>query len=455
MPSKIINAPPKQLMQINIKNFPIVRFYSIVWNALFHGQKLFLQRLAGTLLMIFLINLIFGCSKKRGIANQPSQQFFQDVTTKYLPTSKFPLQGVTFARVDRNRGSDLVWFVLTPSKGTKIKVLINKGSSGIGREKGDSKVKQIPGNIRSLAKGDIDRDGVDDLVLITAHQKTESAKILFNNGKGYFYSRFELKLPSIRKGIKNIDLFDLDLDGDVDFLFTGRKLLEENGKINRRQGQVFINIGGGQFKDETNLLWPELPSGIMSTSIADYNQDGYLDVFLVYGNSQNRLLINNGVGKFFDKTDLLLPKIIDKSTHADWADFDLDGDNDLLVTNKAIAKRYLSYSDETCYFLENDGSGRFVKKSNKILPGVPAYRVYVLDANGTGIPDIIILTENGVRYLVGEEKWGYSMETKKRFPKTSHVREMTFGDINGDGFLDILGLVGKNNNPKLWLNRVK
>ena len=440
---------------MDVKIFYSARLLARVWRFLFHNRGTRLQRFRGVFLVILLFNIGIGCSQKRGIANHPRHQLYQDVTESYLPPIKVSLQGAIFVRGDRKPGSDLILFVSAEGKGAKIKILFNRGTSGIGRGKGASKAQHLAENIRFLAKGDISGNGVDDLVLIVSPQKKGSAKVLFNNGKGYFYSRFELKLPSIRKGIKNIDLFDLDLDGDVDFLFTGRKLLEENGKINRRQGQVFINIGGGQFKDETNLLWPELPSGIMSTSIADYNQDGYLDVFLVYGNSQNRLLINNGVGKFFDKTDLLLPKIIDKSTHADWADFDLDGDNDLLVTNKAIAKRYLSYSDETCYFLENDGSGRFVKKSNKILPGVPAYRVYVLDANGTGIPDIIILTENGVRYLVGEEKWGYSMETKKRFPKTSHVREMTFGDINGDGFLDILGLVGKNNNPKLWLNRVK
>ena len=68
-----------------------------------------------------------------------------------------------------------------------------------------------------------------------------------------------------------------------------------------------INNGEGQFKDETDLLWPKLPPGAIGTSIADYNQDGSPDVFLVYGNAQNRLLINNGVGKFVDKTDRLLP----------------------------------------------------------------------------------------------------------------------------------------------------
>ena len=194
---------------------------------------------------------------------------------------------------------------------------------------------------------------------------------------------------------------------------------------------------------------------MIGTSIADYDQDGSLDVFLVYADAQNRLLINNGVGKFVDKTGWLLPTILDQSTHADWADFDLDGDNDLLVTNKEIAKHYQSYSDETCYFLENIGAGRFIKKPNKMLPVAPAVRVYLLDANGTGIPDVIILAKKGLHYLIGEGKWRFSIETEKRFPQTSPMREMSFGDINRDGFLDILGLVAKNNNPKLWLNRVE
>ena len=90
-----------------------------------------------------------------------------------------------------------------------------------------------------------------------------------------------------------------------------------------------------------------------------------------------------------------------------------------------------------------------------MLPVAPAARVYLLDANGTGIPDVIILAKKGLHYLIGEGKWRFSIETEKRFPQTSPMREMSFGDINRDGFLDILGLVAKNNNPKLWLNRVE
>ena len=259
----------------------------------------------------------------------------------------------------------------------------------------------------------------------------------------------------MHRSVERVDLVDFDQDGDIDLIFTGTKVLNENGKLHKRQGQVLVNRGNGHFDDMTTLLWPKLPSGIVGTSIADYNNDGLPDIFLVYGNGQNRLLINNGVGKFFDKTDWLLPKILDQSTHADWADFDSDGDNDLLVTNRVIKKRYKEHPRETCYFLENDGYGRFSKRSNKKLPSVPAFRVYLLDANGTDIPDVIILNNNGPYYMIGKGNWSFNVETKKRLPEITPMKEIIFGDFNGDGFLDLLAITSKNTNPKLWLNRLE
>ena len=426
-----------------------------VWRSIFFSWEIFLKRFLGIFLAIVLLNLIVSCSQKRGIADRPKQQFYQDITEKYLPAGKVSLQGAIFARVDRRPGSDLIWFASSPGVRTRIEILLNRGANGIGRIKGTVKTQYFSGNIRFLSKGDISRNGVDDLVIITSPSKKGSTKILFNNSKGYFYFRPDFKLPFIYNGIDRVDLVDLDGDGDVDFLFTGTKVLDKDERINSSQGQVLINNGKGQFEDETSLLWPNLPIGVVDTSIADYDQDGLPDVFLVYSNGQNRLLINNGLGQFVDKTDWLLPKILDKSTCADWADFDLDGDNDLLVTNKIIEKNFQNFSGETSYFLENIGSGRFVKRSSPMLPEAPAFRVYILDANGTGIPDVIILSEKGLHYLVGKGKWRFSEEAKKRFPQTSPMREMSFGDINGDGFLDLLGLAVKNSYPRLWLNRVE
>ncbi|KMP11249.1 hypothetical protein UZ36_05025, partial [Candidatus Nitromaritima sp. SCGC AAA799-C22] len=88
-------------------------------------------------------------------------------------------------------------------------------------------------------------------------------------------------------------------------------------------------------------------------------------------------------------------------------------------------------------------------------PTAPAHRVYLLDANGTGIPDVIILDETGPHYMIGKGKWAFSVETEKRLPQTGPLEEMTFGDINADGFLDLLGITAKSRKPRLWLNRVK
>jgi len=453
---KIMSILFQEKISVDLNLFLKTRMLSNnVCRPIFFSWEFLLKRFLGIFLTIVLLNLIVGCSQKRGIADRPKQQFYQDITERYLPAGKVSLQAAIFARVDRKPGSDLIWLASSPGVRTKIKILLNRGAKGIGRIRGALKTQHFAKNIRFLSKGDIGRNGVDDLVIITSPSKKGSAKVLFNNGKGYFYSRPDFKLPFIYNGIDRVDLVDLDGDRDIDFLFTGTKVLDKSGGINTKQGQVLINNGRGQFKDETALLWPNLPLGVVGTSIADYDQDGFPDVFLVYSNGQNRLLINNGVGQFVDKTDWLLPKILDKSTHADWADFDLDGDNDLLVTNKIIKKNFQNFSGEVCYFLENVGSGRFVKRSSPMLPDAPAFRVYLLDANGTGIPDVIILSEKGLHYLVGKGKWKFSEETKKRFPQTSPMREMSFGDINGDGFLDLLGLAVKDSSPRLWLNRVK
>tara|TARA_B110000116_G_scaffold189064_1_gene164180 strand:- start:10 stop:1353 length:1344 start_codon:yes stop_codon:yes gene_type:complete len=423
------------------------------WSALFFISIINFLWLTKVAIITLVFSFTISCSQRTGVAKQPRQQFFQDVTKSYLPGSKVALQGVTFAEVDRQIGKDLILFFSRKNKGTELRILLNKGIYGIGRIKNSSRVQYLAENVSFLTAADMNRDGVDDLVLITSLKKVRVVKILFNNGKGYFYSKPGVELPPIAQSIERLDLFDLDQDGDIDFLLTGNKSLGDTRKTQNRQSQIFINNGRQKFEDATSLLWPDLPAGIVDTSIADYDEDGFPDVFLVYSNGQNRLLINNSVGKFFDKTDRLLPRILDQSTYADWADFDLDGDNDLLITNKSIEKRYQSFPKEMCYFLENDGYGRFHKRSSKKLPSVQASHVYLLDANGTGIPDVIILNKKRIYYLVGKGKWNFSLETKKRFPETSPMKEIVFGDINGDGFLDLLG-IEINNSPKLWLNRV-
>ena len=212
-----------------------------------------------------------------------------------------------------------------------------------------------------MALRDLDHDKTSDMILIGKFADGSNAKLLFNNGKGYFYTKTERPFPKVHSGMERVDLVDIDEDGHVDLFFTGRNVLDVQGKPLQHQAQFFLNDGEGQFKDATLLLMPPLRTGIVGTSFADYDSDGATDVFLVYENGLNVLLINNGVGKFIDKSRTFLPRISDESVYADWADFDDDGDNDLLVVNKSIRSRDRSHSDEFCYMLVNQGHGYFKK----------------------------------------------------------------------------------------------
>ena len=76
-----------------------------------------------------------------------------------------------------------------------------------------------------------------------------------------------------------------------------------------------------------------------------------------------------------------------------------------------------------------------------------------MDADGNDIPDIIILSEKGVHLLIGHGGWKFSDETLRRFPENIAFDEMTFGDADGDGRLDIFGVDLKRGVGRLWVSR--
>ncbi|GJL77668.1 MAG: hypothetical protein NPINA01_06570 [Nitrospinaceae bacterium] len=390
-----------------------------------------------------------GCSKKQLLSKDSYRQHYVDATEKYLPRISGTIQAAQFARVDNDSFRDLILHKVDKGQPSQILLLINNKKRGFDFPSGNKTVKTEKGDIVFFGAGDFNRDGADDLFFIQKEGGRDFASLLFNNKKGYYYKKVDYVLPEIRQGVERAEVIDLDHDGDLDLFFYGKRVLNPAGRPDRMQSQIFINNGKGDFQDLTSILLTPLPPGISGASIADYDGDGIRDIFLMYGNGRDRLLFNNSLGKFSDKTAAYLPGIKGETTHADWADFDGDGDNDLLIVSRRAA------SGETCYFLENDGQGRFTKRSHDILPRASASRVYLLDANGNEIPDALILSEGKTIYLQGKGEWKFSVETVKRLPRYRWISEMAFGDINGDGYLDIFGIDTRSRKGRLWLNRFK
>ena len=400
------------------------------------------------LLFILFISACGSISKplrRNPVGHNPLTQSFRDAT-RFLSIEKLSIAQASFLLANQDSLSDLA--ILNKSK-SKLYILLNQGGKGF--------LKKMPAGqwilnskekIKFFTTADLNSDGGDDLILILGTSENLKMQILFNNKKGYFYSKKDGSY-SLRPGIEKVIPVDLDGDGDRDLFYFGNMIKPLGKKYT--QTMVWINKGDGNFENLTSLLMPVLSAGIQDASFADYDGDGVVDIFLVYEKGQNRLLINNGVGKFSDRTSFGIPRILDDSMHADWADFDHDGDNDILVVNRSIHKKYRRYSGETNYFLENKGGGNFRKRSHKILPRLPSQKVYLLDGNGNNHPDALILTTKGVYYLQGYGKWQFSDETIRRLPRFKKFDQMVFGDINQDQYLDLFGWSSQTG--RLWLNR--
>jgi len=406
-----------------------------------------ISTLISGLLCILFISACGGVSKphitKIPVADNPSSQSFRDATG-LLPIKKLSIAQANFLLANQDSSSDLA--ILNKSR-SKVYILLNQRGKGFLKISAGQWTQNNKEKINFFAAADLNSDGGDDLILILGNSENPKMQILFNNKKGYFYSKKEGSY-SLRLGIEKVIPVDLDGDGDRDLFYFGATIKLPAKKYG--QTMVLINKGDGEFENLTSLLMPALPAGIRDASFADYDGDGIVDIFLVYGKGQNRLLINNGVGKFSDRTTSSIPRILDDSMHADWADFDQDGDNDILVANRSIHKKYRRYSGETNYFLENKGGGIFRKRSHKILPRFPSQKVYLLDGNGNNHPDALILTTKGVYYLQGYGRWRFSDETIRRLPRFKKFDQMVFGHINQDKFLDLFGWSRKTS--RLWLN---
>ncbi len=405
------------------------------------------------LLAIIFLNGCGGGAPQPYIADNPASQRFRDATEKVFPEQSSSPRQAIFFRADQDALPDLIVLNEAEPGKPQLQVFINHGGKSFRQKDPGRWIEELKTPILSFTAADLNRDGGDDLILVTEDSGAVSTQIFFNNRKGYFYAKDKANSYPLRRGMDKVIAVDLDQDGDRDLFYFGRMVADATGKSSGHQTRVLVNSGAGKLEDLTDLLLPRLPAGIRDASFADYDGDGVVDIFLVYGAGQNRLLMNNGVGKFVDRTASRLPRIIDDSEHADWADFDQDGDNDLLIVNRAIDERYRAYPDETAYFLENTGGAHFKKRSHEILPRLPAYKAYLLDANADTNADALILTLKGVYYLQGKGQWDFTDETRRRLPRSRFFRAMAFADIDRDRLLDIFALSPTPGRSRVWLNR--
>ena len=236
---------------------------------------------------------------------------------------------------------------------------------------------------------------------------------------------------------------DFDRDGDLDILmfYTFEdpygegytRILEntETGFVELEVGFPRVEYFGGSRNGAINWV--------------DYNNDGYLDVFLVVGQPfsvENKLYINNR-DKSFTEKPIDVDELVLGSCEPSWCDFDYDGDPDLMIFgdkdfNDYTIRIYENKLDNQEFSAIDFDFGECIVKSRKPWG----------DFNNDGYIDLLVNEpiDNYQCNIAIFKNNGDKTFTKAIFPDLiglnqdvlNQTGDMSWGDYNNDGYLDIL-----------------
>ena len=205
----------------------------------------------------------------------------------------------------------------------------------------------------ALAVGDVDGNGLDDLV--AGGSQGYSPTLLLQQANGKFLQKDIIPgADAISKPWEDrgVTLFDADNDGDLDMLIASGGY-ESEANSDAYQDHLYVNDGKGHFTINTSAL-PVNHASKSCVRVADYDQDGDLDLFIagrvvpgkypqpvssfIYRNDSK-----NGVIKFTDVTAQVAPMLqqIGLTCDAVWTDFDNDGWQDIVLTGEWMPVRFL------------------------------------------------------------------------------------------------------------------
>ncbi|SRR6266496_851513 len=344
----------------------------------------------------------------------------------------------------------------------------------------------------SVCVGDYNNDGFEDLFCTYFGQN----KLYRNNGDGTFTNVIQqagLLNEQPRWGA-GCTFIDFNRDGNLD-LFVSNYLQVDFERIPKMGANsncnwkgvpvecgprglppgyhsLYRNNGDGTFTDvsrESGIA--SLPHSYGMTAVAaDFNEDGWPDIYIACDSTPSILLINKGNGTFTDEgvfrgVALSEDGMEQAGMGIGIGDYDLDGHLDILKTH---------FSEDTNGLYHNDGHGNFdeVSKSSKLAVDVRyiCWGAGMVDLDNDGWPDLFITTGSvypqvekilpqypakGPRLLfrnLGNGSFEELLEEAGPGVAAQHCsRGCAFGDFDNDGDLDIL-IVNLNEPPSLLRN---
>jgi hypothetical protein len=199
-----------------------------------------------------------------------------------------------------------------------------------------------PAAASGVAFFDYDNDGRSDL-FVTAVMGGDR---LFHNEGGHFVDvTAQAGVPSGQWGSMPV-IADYDRDGFLDVYVARMGDHAERAPRptwdarNGVRGTLLRNLGDGSFADVSKSAGVDSPGWDMSAAWADYDLDGWPDLYVGNEFGNNRLYHNQGDGTFSDQTEIAGVRDGGSTMGTVWGDFDGDGDPDLYAVGMHANSRW-------------------------------------------------------------------------------------------------------------------
>lgn len=324
-----------------------------------------------------------------------------------------------------------------------------------------------------VAVGDVDKDGFADLFVT----RYGGATLYRNRGDGTFEDATRKFGINVDGWATSAGFFDYDRDGRLDIFVVRYVIWDfELGKIycgDPRPGyRAYCHPDN--FKPSTNILLRQKADGTfedasakskitqtkskaLGVAFADFDDDGWTDVFVANDNFEQQLFRNNGDGTF---EDVALPAGVAYDERGkrfagmgiDVADYDLDGKQDVIIT---------ALSNETYPLYRNIGEMAFdyVTQSSGVAQITilgSGWGIKWIDADNDGRRDLLVAqshvldtiekTASFLKYKqtpllmrnTGKGFQNVSFGAGEAFKQDLAARGMAAGDLDNDGDTDVV-----------------
>lgn len=337
--------------------------------------------------------------------------------------------------------------------------------------------------------GDINNDGLADLYLCNLGRN----HLYLNNGNGTFTDVTEKAGADDRRWSTSAAFVDYDRDGWLDLMvvnyadfnasnspdcYADTTVKDYCGPRSFRAvgNRLLHNKGDGSFEDVTEKAGVSREFGhALGVITADFDRDGWLDIYVANDGDPNQLWINQKNSTFKNEA-LLAGAAVNRDGQAeagmgvDAGDFNDDGTEDIFVTH---------LMEETNTLYVNLGDGAFEDRTREAGLGLPGSRLtgfgtLFFDYDNDGRLDLLVvngavrhlqeLVRKGDPFPLGQPNQLFHNNGAGRFVEVSEQagssfrllevsRGAAFGDVDNDGDTDVL--VTNNNGPaRLFLNRI-